>query len=272
MIVASAIPCLQCGNVPTQIVNKARLVFQGGVTTAYTNVRRSSGQAGYIPLTDLCLSCLFDSEIAAARMLLNVTDSASENTDAWSIQCFPGYGFDKEWRDFSVLVFGREISPDIDPDSCPWPSLGFRSREEGSRSETQVWLRRVRYRDTALYVEGRWNPTLRGEQVTLHGLMHDIPDSVVHQALRGRRLLQILSQHGGRPRGSGRFRDADECKEAVLEVIRNELEQDRKPNQADIEYLLFNADSGGRQLRRALKPYRWSDLLGELAREYPNAF
>ncbi len=216
MTVTSAIPCLQCGNIPTRTVNRARLIWQGGVTTLYTRAWRPSDRAGYIPLTDLCLSCLFNSEMAAARVLLNSIDNPSENADVWSIQCFPGYAYGKEWRDFSVLVFGREIGSDFNPDDCLWPSLGFRNFE-GSASETQVWLRRVRYRNTPLYLEGRWNPTLRGEQVMLHGLEKDSPNNVVQEALRGRGLLRRLSRRG-RPRNTGHYTE-EEYRQRVAELF-----------------------------------------------------
>ena len=34
----------------------------------------------------------------------------------------------------------------------------------------QAWLRRVRYRDTPFYIEGRWLPGWAKEERTLHGL------------------------------------------------------------------------------------------------------
>lgn len=272
-------PCVRCGCCPVPAtVNEIVYSWTPAGARHYRmeNMPCPPGQPEYIPLTDLCLSCLFMHEQVLAWHILDLAGAMRHRHAVWMMDCMPGYAFGEAWRDFSTLTFGRQIGLVAAPaESYPFntthvPWAAHYRPTQGLIFVTQSWVRRVRYRDTPLYVEERWNPTLLEQQTVLHGLKEDIPDSVVHKALRGRRLLQVLSQ-SGRPRG-GRFRDADECKAAVLQAIEDVFQQGARPSQIDIEYLLFGIESGGRQLRRALAPYQWSDLLREVRLRYPDVW
>lgn len=281
MEIAPPSPCLNCGQIPVpRVVNRVVHVTPPvGKPTPLLLENRSHPSRGpeYIPLTDLCLLCLSTLERARAWQVLDLIGDLRGRRSIWMIECMPGYEFGEEWADFSTLTFGNQIGIVRAPaDSHPFDSskvswAAHYRPTGGLIFVTQTWLRRVRYRDTPLYLEERWNPLSREPEPVLYGLRPDVPDKVVHQALRGRRLLQVLNQYGGRPRGSGRFRDADECKVAVVRAMRKEMKAGRVPRQADIECMLYNQEQHGRQLRRDLYPYKYMDLLRQLKSKYPDA-
>jgi len=162
----------------------------------------------HVPLTDHCLACLFKSERDAARAIRHSVAGAGPRDDAWYIQCLPEYKLverhGERGRGFSALVFGRRVGrvvTDRHPDAIntrrvPWPGHYWRDRE--NVVVIQAWLRRVRYRDTPFYIQGRWLPGWAREELTLRGLSDTDTLDEARAALGGLGLLQAMNQ-GGRP-------------------------------------------------------------------------
>lgn len=280
---ASPFPCVRCGQfpIPAEVNRIVKQWTPSSATTIPLLSNRSTTGLEYCPLTDLCLDCLLRDELAQARLVLDRVDPAAQRKAIWSAQCVPGGEIDAAWCDFSLLVFGRQIGvvavrPDNDPfDTRTVPWAAHYRLSSPLVFVTQSWLRRVRYRDTPLYLEERWNPTMPEPKVTLHGLQHDVPASEANEASRrGRKILQVLSQRG-RPSG-GRFSSPEECKNHVVSYLESIMEdgraidrRDSKVTQRDAELFLLGVESGGRQLRRELGPYRWSDILDDVRKANP---
>lgn len=285
MEIALPSPCQSCGQslVPADVNRTVYFAPPIGDPAILKKENRPhpSGEPEYIPLTDLCLSCLFTLERRGAWQILNLVGDLRGSRGTWIIDCMPGYRFGEEWADFSILMFGNHIGyvralADSHPFDTGKVSWAADYRPDGDRIfVTQAWLRRVRYRDTPLYLEERWNPTMPKPGVALHGLEEDVPTSEANEAMRrGRKLLQATSQRG-RPPG-GRFDSPEECREAVATAIEERVRAvhsfdaaDRKFSQDDIAQMLFGIDNGARQLRRALKPYKWQEIVDEVLKANP---
>jgi hypothetical protein len=223
----------------------------------------------YVPLTDRCLACLFAEEKAIANGVQQIVAGARAGADIWCIECLPGHVIREQWRDYSALVFGRRVEripPDHHIDTRGFPWFAHYWDEGGAIVVIQAWLRRVRFKDTPLYIEQRWNPAMPRATRALRGLEDDESPRHRQAALRGEQLLVALDQSGW-----ARFDNADECKAAVETWILNALRQGRKLRREDAEFELCNIRSEGRQLARYLEPaYKWSDLKSAVRRSHPD--
>jgi hypothetical protein len=100
--------------------------------------------------------------------------------------------------------------------------------------------------------------------------VQDAPSLTTAKDILGR-CLDLLEKLDGRrrPEGSERFASPEECRDSVSKCIEEKLEAGQRFNQEDVEFFLFGIESKGRQLRRALAPYRRSDILDEARKANP---
>lgn len=241
---------------PLGPVNRLILFHHRGFTWPEYADRGNPPDLGeYVPLIDFCLACIFASEIAGAGHALRAVDDIGEQAATWYIQCLPGHIRGDEWRDFSALVFGRRMGEEpasastTAPEAYPWTA--HRLSDGESATVIQAWLRLVRYRDTSLYLEERWNPLLGDRPPSLHGVSDEVSDRLACDVLRrGRRLLDDLRRPSGRPRASGEYETREALIADVARAIAGLRRMGKKITQEGVgEFLRPYGEDSARQLR-----------------------
>jgi hypothetical protein len=242
----------------------------------------------YCPLIDRCLACLFEAEQERAENVLRRFADTPEESRLWTISCLPGSvaAPAAEWaRDLTVVIFGDEFYSgpygpagyQIDTSGVPW-AAHYRLLPHGVVCIDQCWLRRVRYRDTPLYIEERWDPTMSELRIVFGGLEH------VHkgamrltevQRIMGTclRLLRKLDGRG-RPAIATTVEKARAEQEKVKRAIRKRLRAGEPYNRADIEVQVYGKEQGGTFLDKKIHPALFTTLDQEVQkynRDYSKA-
>ena len=158
------------------------------------------------------------------------------------------------------LLVGRVAPyPREDP---PWPALLAEPAPGQPGLALQVWCSRIWHGSSPLYGEMRWHPA-RGGTVWIGGLEHPHGERDYTLARRG---LRLISQRlrPGRPPASVYFDNPEECRAALLTVMRRLRQQGRVVTQQAVS-AYFDYQISDRTVRRWLQEFglSWEALVRE---------
>jgi hypothetical protein len=130
---------------------------------------------------------------------------------------------DRRLAGYRWLLVGRIVPyPREDP---PWPALLAEPEPGRPGIALQVWCSRIWYGSSPLHGDMRWHPA-RGLTLWIGGLEHPHGD---RDEARARRGLRLISQRLrlGRPPALVYFDNPEECRAALLTVMRRLRQQGR---------------------------------------------
>jgi hypothetical protein len=167
---------------------------------------------------------------------------------------------DRRLAGYRWLLVGRVVPyPREDP---PWPALLAEPAPGQPGIALQVWCSRIRHGSSPLYGEMRWQPA-RGVTLWIGGLEHPHGEREYTLARRG---LRLISQRlrPGRPPASVCFDNPEECRAALLTVMRRLRQQGRVVTQQAVA-ACFDYQISDRTVRRWLQDFglSWEALARE---------
>jgi hypothetical protein len=167
---------------------------------------------------------------------------------------------DRRLAGYCWILVGRVVPyPREDP---PWPALIAEPAPGRSGRALQVWCSRIWYGSSPLYGDMRWHPA-QGLTLCIGGLEHPHGDRDYAIARRGLRLISRRLRPG-RPPASVYFDTADECRAALLSVMRRLRQQRRVVTQQAVAEC-FEYQISDRTVRRWLQDFglSWEALVRE---------
>ena len=167
---------------------------------------------------------------------------------------------DRRLAGYRWLLVGRVVPyPREDP---PWPALLAEPAPGRPGRALQVWCSKIWYGRSPLCGDMRWHPA-RGLTLWIEGLEQPHGDRDEARASRG---LRLISQRlrPGRPPGSVYFETAEECRAALLTVMRRLRQQGRVVTQHAVAEC-FDYQISDRTVRRWLQEFglSWEALVRE---------
>ncbi len=167
---------------------------------------------------------------------------------------------DRRLAGYGWIMVGRVVPyPRADP---PWPALIAQPVPGRPGRALQIWCSRIWYGRSRLYGDMRWHPA-RGLTLSIGGLEHPHGDRDEARASRGLRLI-VQRLRPGRPPGSIFFEHPEECRAALLTVMRRLRQQGRAVTQRAVAEC-FDYQIRDRTVRRWLQEFglSWEALLRE---------
>lgn len=175
------------------------------------------------------LSCIGPGEYETLRTRLGIpTARHIVSVEMWNPWRWWGYCF---------VVRGTYAPITHDAETAPRFTLRVYDHEELDPEKAWedlplvAWQRVVCIPGTPVCLEALWHPERGEEQWAAHGIERaEDPQAAVSRALRGLGLLHEAA-HGGRPRGSGTFRSAEDFESQIIKIARQLISKQVYPSQ-----------------------------------------
>ena len=123
-----------------------------------------------------------------------------------------------------------------------------------------AWERLVICPGTDLYIQSRWMPTDR-VRTNMIGLETDTRKASIDTAYKGLQLLHAIGRRGGRPVGTGTFRDTAHFEDTVVGIMVTLIRERRQPTEEAVAPYV-GRDTTDRQMRAWCTQFHsnWEDL------------
>ncbi|MSP14313.1 MAG: hypothetical protein EXR62_15335 [Chloroflexi bacterium] len=186
-----------------------------------------------------------------------------DEADCFQVK-IPWQHFGKGWLGYWLQCFG----PFVDvPAPGPWKYLRIRGNLNEEDFVVQFWQQQIYYLGLPVYGEILWHPERGYYSTSIKGLekLFGTPElyNAIRIAYKGLRLMEGWIR-GGRPVGTGYYKNAEDFRDSLYPTIRALLQQGKSATRQEVAEMLNCDDS---QLGRWVKNFlgmKWVDVRQEV--------